>query len=398
MYCQYFVAKQPLSTSREEELVRRVSASSVGAQEVNNSSGSNFNKGLSDLVRGEGWVGSQNQSSSTSNVGAGHGSSANGVCGSVRCVPGGFDEASGGKDLDASSVVGIAASGIKLGILSLIADSGGTDSDGTGLRSRRNIAGILVLISSSNNENQTTLNSGGKGIIESLAVTSSKRHVGNSGSLFSVGGSPLNSRNDSSIGTRTSASENLNGNDRDLLGNTIQSSTNSSGNVSSVTIAIGVSAISSEIGTPCGSSSREFSVGGQDTSVNDESNDTASFFLILVSSVKLDFKLGDSVKSPDSVVLNSASLGSVHDLVSLDVFDMSGGHLCSQLILSQVGSISLEGSQRIIGTNVVGIFVEVGKLNLFRNVGVEDNDPGFFPQSEGSNCKGETEQEDFHRV
>ena len=112
-----------------------------------------------------GWLERQEVSQETSNVGGGHGSSRDGVGGVLRSNPGREDVETRGKDIIALSEVGEVGT--------LIGESGGTDGNSIGSGSGRVVAGVGVVVTSSDGEVDTSINGSIDSEVESdrLAAT-----------------------------------------------------------------------------------------------------------------------------------------------------------------------------------------------------------------------------------
>jgi len=179
----------------------------------------------------------------TSNVGRGHRGTRDGVDGVLGANPGGLDVQAGGEDVSALSVVGE--------VSTAVIESRGTDSDGLSSSGGRVVASISVVVASSDGEVNTSADSGVDSGIESLGLATTKRHVGNGalealaltvlgllGLLEMAGGSELDTLDDVGHGTRAVGSEDLDGIDIGLLGNTVPLTGDGTRAVSAVTVAI----------------------------------------------------------------------------------------------------------------------------------------------------------------
>jgi hypothetical protein len=176
-------------------------------------------------------------------VGRGHGSAGDGVDGILAANPGGQDVQAGGEDVSALAVVGEVGT--------LISQGGGTDGDGLLSSSGGVVASIGVVVTGSDGEVHTSINSGIHSEVESTRATTTQRHVGNAalealdlailGSLglldVSLGG-PLNTLDDIGHGTRAVGAEDLDSVDLGLLGHAVLLTSNSARAVGTVTVAV----------------------------------------------------------------------------------------------------------------------------------------------------------------
>lgn len=196
------------------------------------------------------WVGvgvvTQEQSGGTSDVRGSHGGSGDGVDGGWGSDPGGLDGASWGEDVDTFTVVGERRAGIRSNTL-----GGGTDGDGIGGVSRGDVASILVLVTGGNNNDQTVSDSLVDGVSHGSGFATTQRQVGNSRKVAAgtVSGRPGDTLDDTGSRSRSVATQDLDGDQLGLLGNTPLGSTNSGGDVSSMTLAIIVDAVNG-VGSP----------------------------------------------------------------------------------------------------------------------------------------------------
>ena len=193
-----------------------------------------------------GWLKRQEVGQETSNMGRGHGCSRDGVGGVIRSNPGREDVETRGKDVVALAEVGEVGT--------LIGKGGGTDGDSVGSGSRRVVAGVGVVVTSSDGEVDTSIDGSVDSEVESDRLATAQAHVGGRalealllsilGGDDGVGvslGSPLNTLHDIGHGAGAVGTEHLDGVDISLLGNTVLLASNSAGAVSAVAVAILVS-------------------------------------------------------------------------------------------------------------------------------------------------------------
>jgi len=325
-------------------------------------------------------------------VGRSHGSSTDGVGGSGGSDPSGSDKSTRGEDVNTLSVVGEVASSVELVGEIQIIDLSSSNRDGRSLRSGGIVASISIVVSSGNSEGNSGFHCGSNSVVAGLAVGTSERHVGNSRSRLGVG-NELDSLDDSSVGSRSRASQDLNGNEGDFLGNSIGSSSDGSGDVSSVSVAIVVDSVSDVVGSPSDSSG-EFLVSDQNTGVDDESGDSSSGVGVFVIPREENFSLRDSVQSPSGLLLDGASLRDMDNAILLDVIHMSSSNGGRKLARIHSGSKSLE----ILTNGIIGVNIGVEPINVaeplcFGNVLVEDYDVVLGGAS-GCDAENQSEEEE----
>lgn len=172
--------------------------------------------------------------SESSNVGRGHGSTRDGVGGAVAANPGGLDVGARGEDIDNGAVVGERGPGISVG--------GGADSDGGRSRGRRVVGSVGVVVTGSDGEGETSSDSGSNSVVDGSRVATTEGHVGNSllgdALALSIGSSPLNTRDNTGVGSRAGLVEDLDTNDVGLLSNTVDGTSSGTGTVGAVTVQL----------------------------------------------------------------------------------------------------------------------------------------------------------------
>lgn len=263
----------------------------------------------------------------TGNMGRGHGGTGDGVDGVLAALPGGLNVQTGGEDVSALSVVGE--------VSTAVIKSGGTDGDGLRSSSGGVVAGISVVVASSDGKVNTSANGGVDGGIESLGLSTTKRHVGD-GALEALalavlglllllkmaGSSELDTLHNVGHGSRAVRSEDLDSVDVGLLGNTVLLTGDSTGAVSTVTVAILIGIARGNGGTPVGTA-LEVNVLDVGTSVNNVGIDTLTTISgveVLVEGTEVEgVAVGDTGKTPRSLSL-SLAVALVHggDLVVCD--------------------------------------------------------------------------------
>jgi hypothetical protein len=179
----------------------------------------------------------------TADVRRGHGSARDGVDGILGADPGRLDAQTRGEDVSALAEVGeVGAAVVK---------SRSTDGDGLRSGSGRVLAGVGIVVASSDGEVNTRADSSVDRSIESLGLATAERHVGNGalealalavlGSLDVVkmaSGGKLNTLDNIGHAAGAVGAENLDGVDVRLLGDAILLTGDGSRAVSAVTVAI----------------------------------------------------------------------------------------------------------------------------------------------------------------
>lgn len=287
----------------------------------------------------------------TADVGRGHGSARDGVDGILGANPCGLDVQTRGEDVSALSVVGEVSTGV--------VKSRSTDGYSLGGRGGRVVASVGVVIASSDGKVNAGIDSGVNGGIEKRSLASTKGHVGDGaletlaltvlGSLdlgeMAVTGE-FNTLDDISHGAGSVGSENLDGVDVSLLGNTVLLTSDSTRAVSSVTVAINILITSWDSLTPLGSA-LEINMLDVGSGVNDVGINTFTTIgavQVLVERAEAQgVAVRDTGKAPGSLLLdlavallvtvgNNRSEGA-DDGVTFDIFNLTSelvkdSHLC----------------------------------------------------------------------
>lgn len=245
-------------------------------------------------------------------MGSSHGSTADAVGGAVAGVPSRENTGTGGKDVENGAVVGVRGDGP--GAVD------GTDSDGTGSRSRGGVGGISAVVASSNGGDDTGPGSRLDGVVERSRVATTKRHVDNrlGGSALGddIVGSPVETSKDNRS-ARRAALENLNSLDGSLLGNTVGLSSNSTSNVSAVTSSVGVVAAEGSVNSL--GAALELVVSGPNTSVDDVGKGSGTSSSIVDVAGRSASTVRDRAESPRSTGLGGQ--GTLGKRLLLGLFD-----------------------------------------------------------------------------
>ena len=248
----------------------------------------------------------------TADVGRGHGGTGDGVDGVLGADPSGLNVQTGGKDVGALAVVGEVGAAVVNG--------GGTDGDSVLGGGRRVVAGISVIVASSDGEMEALGNGSIDSHVKQSSLATTERHVGDRAlealaltglgllDLLLVGlGSPVDSLDDIGHGARAVGAKNLDGIDVGLLGDTVLLTSDGAGAVSTMAVAILVGiAVGSSV-TPLGTALKVdvLSVG---TSVNNVGIDTLAALLgveVLVEGTEAQsLAVGDTGKTPGSLLLS----------------------------------------------------------------------------------------------
>lgn len=176
-------------------------------------------------------------------MGGGHGGTRDGVDGVLAANPGGHDVKTRGEDVVALSVVGEVGT--------LVSQRRGTNGDGLLSGSWGVVTGVGVVVASGNSEVETSVNSGVDSEVEGDRLATTQAHVGGtalealllalSSGLDATNvrfSSELNTLDDIGHGAGAVGAEDLDSVDVRLLGNTVLLTTNSTGAVGAVTVAI----------------------------------------------------------------------------------------------------------------------------------------------------------------
>jgi hypothetical protein len=266
----------------------------------------------------------------TSNVRRSHRGTGDGVDGVLAADPGGQNVQTRGKDVIASTVV--------REVSTLVSQGGGSDGDGLLGGSRRVVARVGVVVTSSDSKVNTSIHSSVNCLVKGDRLAAAETHVGSASfealDLSSLGildfldvlsSSPLNTGDD--IGHRAGAvgTQNLDSVDVGLLGNTVLLASNGSSAVGTVSVAIFIGVTSRNSLTP-GSAALKVNVLGVGAGVNDVDIHT----LTAVSGIKIlvegseaqRVSVRDTGQTPRGILLNRGVFHGVDERVLLDVLDL----------------------------------------------------------------------------
>jgi hypothetical protein len=191
---------------------------------------------------GEGVVRGEELGAGSAHLGGGHGGPGDGVGGGGRADPGGGDGGAGAEDINTGAVVGVTGT--------VVVDVGGSDSDSQGLGGGGVRAGIGVVVTGSDNHGDTAVGGGRDGVVLDLREASAKGQVGD-GLAASDGGAashPVDAINHTRSGAGASVAEHLHGDQVGLLGSTPGLSSNGTGAMGTVAIAISLIGDADSIG------------------------------------------------------------------------------------------------------------------------------------------------------
>jgi len=192
-----------------------------------------------------------------------HGGTGDGVVLVSTTDPGSLDVNTGSVDINAGTVVGE--------ISVTISDIRSSNSDSFSSGGRAVVASVLVIITSSNDGSDTSLDSSSNSEVNGFALTTSEGHTNDglsTGNLLVFGNNVVDTTQDTSVRTTTLAVEDLDTVNSGLLSNTDGGTSNSGGNVSTMTVTIGILTIGSEVLFE-DSTAFELNVLSIDTSIND---------------------------------------------------------------------------------------------------------------------------------
>mmetsp|Transcript_11039 Transcript_11039/g.18021 ORF Transcript_11039/g.18021 Transcript_11039/m.18021 type:complete len:415 (-) Transcript_11039:56-1300(-) len=346
-------------------------------------------------------------------LGGGHGGTRDGVGGRRGANPGRGDGRARAEDISASTVVGVAGTGV--------VDVRSGNGDGTGLRSGGVAAGIGVVVTSGNHHGHTSIEGSLDSVILHLRKASTQRKVGNglAASDGRLASDPVDAINNTTGGAGASVGENLDSNQVRLLGGTPSLASNGTGTMGTMSIAISLIRNSNNIGdrgvtegARSGLLAGEVIILAINTSVNDVGihirTRSTSGVVIGVSVGGVVVSMVDSLGSPvsirlrhaiierDSLVLlhvlhvlalkhtfktTSSQLHGVGTLVAIGhvLIHMEGGKISGEL-LAQVSNVALEGLSVnvVMKTDNVRVGNSLGRVG-FAKVSARGND------SEGGN-------------
>lgn len=247
----------------------------------------------------------------TTDVGRGHGGTGDGVDGVLGADPSGLNVQTGGKDVGALAVVGEVGTAVVNG--------GGTNGNSLLGGGRRVVAGIGVIVASSDGEMETLGDGSIDSHVKKSSLATTERHIGDRAlealALTGLGlfdlvlvrlGGPVDALDDIGHGARAVGAKNLDGIDVGLLGDTVLLTSNGAGAVSTVAIAVLVGITEGSSVTPLGTALKVdvLSVG---TSVNNISVDTLTTLFgveVLVEGTEAQsLAVGDTGKTPRSLLL-----------------------------------------------------------------------------------------------
>lgn len=173
-------------------------------------------------------------SGKTSDMGRSHRGTRDGV--GLAVGPGAKDIGTGSEDINDRAEVGVVGESVVL--------SGGTDSAGALLGSRRGSRGILAVVTGCDSEEETGINDGLGSLVDGIGGLTAERHVDNDtvGAVLILGvtRNEVHTSDDSRVGARTIIAEDLDSEEAGLLGYTIGGRTDGTSNVSAVALTIAV--------------------------------------------------------------------------------------------------------------------------------------------------------------
>ncbi|KAI6764450.1 hypothetical protein HG530_008239 [Fusarium avenaceum] len=337
----------------------------------------------------------------TSNVGRGHRSTGDGVDGVLGADPGRLNVQTGGKDVSALSVV--------REVGTAIIESRGTDSDGLGGGSGGVVASISVVVASGNSKVNTGANGSVDSGIESLGLATTERHVGDRALealalavlsllllLKMAGGRELDTLDDIGHGSGAVRSKDLDSIDAGLLGNTVLLAGNSTGAVSTVTIAILIGIARGNGLTPV-STALEIDVVDVGTSVNNVGINTLTTIggvEVLVECTEVEgAAVGDTGKTPRSLLLgiSVALVLCDHVLVGNRNHGVNEGVSLNELDLYEnldllVGV--LNPHVMIVGSSAIDVVLELDDVRVWDGLGIDGAEDGGSLVVDGADAEG----------
>jgi len=191
----------------------------------------NAEDSILDTLVVEGVVARPDLSSDTSNVRASHGGTRDGVSAIRGTNPTSGNASSGGEDLAAWAEGGEGRAGVSL--------VSGHDSEGEVSRGGGEVAGVVVVVTSSDGHDETSAEGSISSIIDTLVAVATEGHVANNATTSASSISrEVDTSNDASEGARAVGAEHLNADQVAALGQTISETASSGGNVSTVAVTI----------------------------------------------------------------------------------------------------------------------------------------------------------------
>jgi len=340
-----------------KEKVRRIRTRSsivgLGTGEINASLSLLLEKAEGTSLS-QAWGVAQVNGNDTADVRAGHGSTRNGTSLLVVITnPGGGDGSTRSENVGTFAVVGERAALIDL-LDSAGGEGGGTDGDGGFDARGRTVAGVGVIVTSGNNHQEASGDGGLHGVIESKRGTAAERHVSDGGlasGLLLVGG-PVDTIDDTRVGTATVVAEHLDGEDVGLLGKTPLVTDSSGSDVGSVSVLVSVGGSAHSVVAPESTSGvLEVLMGDLDASIDDVDVDAVAIVGVVVEVVVdvIGAGGGDTILAPANARLLLVAHVNEHDLVGLNKLDEGLFQQSRELAFGQLGSEALEGIEDFIG-------------------------------------------------
>lgn len=251
-----------------------------------------------------------------SHVGSGHRSARDDVGGVSTADPGGLDVAARGEDVEDSAPVG------EVGDSPLGID--GADGDGGLGRGRGEVGGVSSRVTSSDGRDNTGGRGSVDGSVEGGREATAKGQVHDGGVLAAVGddvvSSPVEALENDGRG-RGAALEDLDGQERGLLGDTIGGAADGASNVSAVADAVLL--VAGEGSEGLGGTATEVVVGVVDARVNDVGVRVSTRGIIIDVAGSTRLTVGDGAETPGGRVLgDDGTLAHRGALGALDVVDL----------------------------------------------------------------------------
>jgi hypothetical protein len=159
-----------------------------------------------------------------------------------RADPGRGDAGAGGEDVDDRAVVGEARAGV--------ADRGCADGDGGGDAGGRRVGGVGVGVTGGDSDVHAVGDERGDSAVEGGVGRAAEGEGGNGRTASRAGlrGDVVEAGDDVGVCARASIAQDLDGDEADALGDTVLRPTDGAGNMSAMTVAVGVS-VTTESGT-----------------------------------------------------------------------------------------------------------------------------------------------------
>lgn len=282
------------------------------------------------------------QGGDTGNVRASHGSSTDGQNSRRGSNPGGSDITSGGENINAFSPVGERGASVSF----TSTNGGGSNGDDIGSTGRGSVASVLVFISSGNDYNDTLLVGIVDGSVKEGREATTQGHVDyrrSAPTSDELADSPINSSNDTRVGSTSVVTQDLNTNNGCLLGETVVPSNDGGRNVG--TVSIGIGGRPGRFSLPAeGGTSFEVIVGNINSGVDDIDGDsTTSSGRSRILRVEVHVTLRNTSKSPRTSRYGVRASRNANYAINFNSGNIWVGSDSFELFISELSRVTTEG-------------------------------------------------------